>query len=150
MPQIKRIVQTIIIDAPADMVMQQAVLWGQSEWWPQDSLMRIEKISSFKGVGTRYLQKVKLPNGPRWHTKTSIIEDGYIKRVFLNGMFYRGFEEINIYPQSGSVRLEYAFCFERINGKLNRLLWNAIFLRLHKKHVDKALLALKKYLEGKL
>ena len=141
------IVQEIWIKSSKDKVMQEVIKWGQAEWWPKNSLMKIDKISSFKGEGARYLQRVKIPYGPRWHTCTQTIRDGYVKRIFLNGMFSPGYEEIELYEQSEEVKLVYSFCFERIKNKLSRFLWKLFFLKLHRKNVGYALINLKNYLE---
>lgn len=144
----KLIAQSVLIKAAPGSIFKELVVWGQGQWWPRKCLMEFMNLSGRIGEGTVYLQKVKIPFAPRWHTKNEIVDNNkfYIKRVFLDGMF-RGFEEVNLYSQDESLcKAEYSFnC--NICGFINRVIWNRLFEKLHKKNIDLILASLKRYME---
>jgi hypothetical protein len=145
----EKIVQTIDIHHPhKEEIFKELVKWGEAVWWPKDSLMNFKNLMREAKEGTIYLQKVKLPFGPSWHTRNEIIDEKnfYIKRVFLDGMFSQGYEEIYLKEENSFKKVIYTFS-AYIHGFLNKILWKLIFRKLHIKNLDKILNALKEYKE---
>lgn len=138
----------IEIQASAKDVFGEVVLWGESKWWPKDSLMEFINLKPEIDVGTVYCQKVKLPFAPKWHVKiTEIKELTHIRRDFLDGMF-SGYESVGITPQGEYCRVTYKMDYT-VRGFFNRVMWKTIFEKLHNQNITHILAHLKKYLEKK-
>jgi hypothetical protein len=147
----ERIIQTIHIHHPhKGEIFKELVKWGESLWWPQGSLMSFKNLTQEIKEGTIYLQKVKLPFGPSWHTRNEVIDDKnfYIKRVFLDGIFSQGYEEIYLKEENNLKKVIYTFSVSP-HGVLNKILWRLVFRKLHIKNLKKILNALKIYKEKK-
>ena len=149
MSESEKIVQKITIIADSRRVFQELLTWGESNWWPQGSLMRFINLTGEINEDTVYLQKVSLPCGPCWHTRNELIDHKKlrIKRVFLDGMF-QGYEELHIKPgEAGIISIVYTFHYQ-IKGIVNRIVWDVLFKKLHKDNITSIFRALKKYMEG--
>jgi hypothetical protein len=143
----KAITQHILIKAkPAD-VFSELIEWGESLWWPKHCLMKFINLSGEIKQGTVYLQKVKIPFGPSWHSRNEAIdkEKMYIIRILLDGIF-SGLEELSVKTLNGNSKVIYNFN-ARVKGSLNRFLWRLVLQRLHMRNIDRILGALKRYLE---
>lgn len=142
--------QEIDIEGPPISIFKELLLWGESSWWPKSSLMRFKNLSGKIDSSTLYLQRVKFPFAPKWHTKNSEIResDFYIKRDFLDGMF-SGFEELQILNVDKQNKLVVCSFNYEVNGFLNKVLWNSLFKRLHIRNIDFILKRLKKFIEKK-
>ncbi|MCQ9205851.1 MAG: hypothetical protein NG737_06035 [Omnitrophica bacterium] len=140
--------QEIAIEAEPEAIFRELLIWGQSSWWPRSSLMRFKNLSGKIDTQTLYLQKVKFPFAPSWHTKNTEVSESkfYIKRCFLDGMF-KGFEELLISEYSQrSKKVAYCFNYE-VNGFINKIMWKTVFKRLHINNINLVLGSLKKFLE---
>ncbi len=135
----------VLIEAPADLVAPQVILWGEASWWPQKSTMKFTKITPGEiKVGTRYQQKVLLPMGPSWDVEVSqLIPCKLIERIFLNGIF-RGKETLLIEERSNGTKVDYIMRFY-IVGFLNKILWSIHFKRLHNLNIEMILSSLKNF-----
>lgn len=145
----REIKQSIAINAGYDSVFNELLLWGQSRWWPKNSLMRLENLSGEIKEKTLYLQKVGLPFAPSWHTRNEVVDKDklYIKRTFLDGMF-EGYEELSVLKSKDVSEAVYNFDY-KIKGVFNKLMWKLVFKKLHIRNIDLILESLKKHLERK-
>lgn len=149
------IIQDVLIDSRAELIFQELISWGEAKWWPKSSLMRFVNLSGKVQEGTVYLQIVRLPFGPKWHTRNEAVDNDnfYIKRVFLDGIF-SGFEELKILQlEEKKCKILYSFNYSfnfKVRGVVNRLMWKIFFRQAHISNIDKILYFLKSYLEGKL
>jgi hypothetical protein len=139
----------IIINADIEKVFQQALLWGEAEWWPKECLMRYTRINDEKGegviqVGSRYHQKVLLPFAPEWDVEiVSITPNKEVKRRFINGIF-SGTDSVILEPVKDGIEVKALMDFE-VNGYFNKLAWRYVFERMHNENVEKILRAMKGY-----
>lgn len=143
------IIQDVLISSRAELIFQELLSWGEAKWWPKSSLMRFVNLSGKVQEGTVYLQRVKLPFGPKWHTRNEAVDNDnfYIKRVFLDGLF-DGFEELKILQlEEKKCKVLYSFNF-KVRGVVNRLMWKISFRQAHISNIDKILYSLKSYLEN--
>lgn len=137
----------IIINADIEKVFQQALLWGEAEWWPKECLMRYTRINDEKGegvvqVGTRYHQKVLLPFAPEWDVEVvSITQNKEVKRRFINGIF-SGTDSVILKPVKDGIEVKAVMDFD-VNGYFNKLAWRFIFKSMHDENVEKILKAMK-------
>ena len=148
MSEIDTIVQEAIIVSSPQSIFEELLTWGESSWWPKKSLMQFKNLSGKREKSSVYLQKVRLPFGPSWHTRNEIIdpENLRIKRVFLDGMF-DGFEELSVEKlQDNAFKAVYKFSY-RIKGLINKIMWSLLFKRLHTKNIVLILGSLKRHLE---
>lgn len=140
---------TAIINADIEKIFQQALLWGEAEWWPKDCLMRYTRINEGKGewgvqVGIRYHQKVLLPFAPEWDVEVvSITQNKEVKRRFINGIF-SGTDSVILKPVKDGIEVKALMDFE-VNGYFNKFAWRFIFERMHDENVEKILRAMKGY-----
>ena len=146
MPEI--IIQKIKIKAVCYEIFRELISWGQSSWWPKQTLMSIENLSGTIDVGTRYRQQVKVPFGPNWCTVNKVIDKKnlYIRRDFFGNMF-DGFEELTIVPdEDGNGEVCYTFAAE-LKGALSRFFWKNGAKKIHTDNITMILSSLKEYLE---
>jgi len=138
---------SIQVTAPADAIFRELLVWGESEWWPEDTPMRYTRLTGGDvGVGTRYHQKVHVPFGPEWDVEVvSVVEGESVTRKFLNGMF-SGTEKVYITKAGANNEAHFHMDFEVV-GAVNRLLWDKVFRGKHDENIVKILAALKGYLE---
>ncbi len=136
---------TVIINADIERVFQQALLWGEAEWWPKYSLMRYTRLTDGGiKIGTQYHQKVLLPFAPEWDVEIiSITPNKEIKRRFLNGIF-SGTDSVILEPVKDSVEVKAVMDFD-VNGYFNKLAWRFIFERMHDENLEKILRAMQEY-----
>lgn len=147
----KIIEQEIRIKSNTQDIFAQLKLWGESLWWPEDSLMKFTNLTGQINKNTVYLQEVRLPFAPYWHSRVDILDDKilFIKRVFIDGIF-EGFEELKIIDtDNGYKRVNYKFYYSKVRGVINQIFWLLAFKNLHIKNIDNILKSLKKYLEIK-
>ncbi|UCD15628.1 MAG: SRPBCC family protein [Candidatus Omnitrophota bacterium] len=136
----------IEINAPKERVFKEIVLWGESIWWPKDSLMKFINLNEEIDVGTVYLQKVNLTFGPRWQAKITDIKDlCSVRRDFLDGMFC-GYEVVEVRSDSRVCRVTYKMHYS-LKGIFNKVMWRAAFEKLHNKNIKNILESLKEHLE---
>ena len=128
-------------------VFEEIVSWAESDWWPKDLPMQIKRISGQPGKDALYLQKAKVVFGPKWRTKEAVVdpERKYVKRVFLDGVFKGGYEEVFIDFEGGR-KVCYNFSCS-ISNLAFRLAWKLGFRKMHKKNISRILKALKKHIE---
>lgn len=146
----KHLLQEIVIEAEPALIFDEILKWSESKWWP-DIGMKFKRISMEDRDEVVYLQKAAFPLGPKWHTKVvSVDRNNFsIKRSFLDGMFKGGFEQIQLTCLDNKVNLVYDFCYQ-IHSLINKIAWNAVFIRLHRDNVNKVLSSLKHYVEANL
>jgi hypothetical protein len=138
----------LITTHDADSLTREIILWGEASWWPERSLMRFERLTSGDvRPGTRYLQKVSLPFGPKWNVEVGKITGSAITRRFLDGMF-GGSETVSFSPTSEGMRVDYEMRCD-VRGRMNRFLWRLVFRRLHDGNIEAILEALKRFMERK-
>ncbi|MFH1504912.1 MAG: hypothetical protein ABIH08_05980 [Candidatus Omnitrophota bacterium] len=144
----REIKQSIAINADYLKIFEELLFWGQSQWWPKNSLMRFENLTKDIREKTLYLQKIKLPFGPKWHSVNETIDRNklYIKRVFLDGLF-EGCEELSVLKGKGTPEVVYCFNY-KVKGFFNKLIWKILFKKLHIKNINLVLQSLKNYLEN--
>ena len=144
----KIIKQKISIKADPKRIFKELQLWARSKWWPK-ILLHFKDLPQDLSEGSIYLQKLRLPFGPKWRTKNTLIKPGtfYIQRTFLDGIF-DGFEELIVEPKEEATEVIYCFHYI-IKGFVNGLLWNFFFKRINIKNINLILHSLKKYLEEK-
>jgi hypothetical protein len=146
MPEI--IIQKIRIEAVCYDIFKELVSWGQSSWWPKNTLTSIENLSGTIDVGTRYRQQVKLPFGPNWCTVNKVIDKKnlYIRRDFFGNMF-DGFEELTVVPdEDGHGEINYTFAAE-LKGGIAKFFWKNGAKKMHTDNITMILSSLKEYLE---
>lgn len=136
---------TVIINVDIEKVFKQALLWGEAEWWPKDSLMRYTRITDGDiQVGARYHQKVLLPFAPEWDVEVvSITPNKEVTRKFLNGIF-SGTDSVILEPKKEGVEVKAVMDFD-VNGYFNKLAWRFVFERMHDENLEKILKAMKGY-----
>ncbi|MFH1771627.1 MAG: hypothetical protein ABH872_02315 [Candidatus Omnitrophota bacterium] len=140
--------QDIIIRAGKELVFNELVFWGESPWWPKSCPMVFKNMGTRIEQGATYLQTVKLPFGPKWHSRIKTIDCSglHIRRVFLDGIF-EGFEEQNVKNIENHVnRVEYTLDCE-IKNLFDMILWKLFFRKLHIKNISMVLNALKNHIE---
>ncbi|MHB8173206.1 MAG: SRPBCC family protein [Nitrospirota bacterium] len=135
------------INAPVDAIYREIVLWGESEWWPDDSPMKYSRSDSGKvKVGTRFRQKVHRPFAPEWDVEVISITPGYeISRRFISGMF-RGTDRVYIAANGKNNEVHFLMDYEII-GSINRVLWKLAYRRMHDENITRILRAMKAELE---
>lgn len=147
----KIITQVITVAASREKVFQEVLLWGESVWWPKNSLMQFKNLTGRIEKGTVYKQKVKLPFGPSWHSRNVEInrEECVVKRQFFNGMFV-GFEEIRVLSKDKKevCQVRYEFNYQ-VRGRINFIFWQVLSKSLHIKNIDLILKTMRNYLEVK-
>ena len=89
----KSLTQKVLVKAEVSSVFNEVVKWQDAQWWP-DIAMKFTRISN--GSKPMYLQEAKVPFGPKWRTRVSLIdrERNYLKRDFIDGIFAGGYEEM--------------------------------------------------------
>ena len=139
----------VFIEAPADIVGPQTMLWGEASWWPQGCQMRFQKITPGElSIGTEYEMRIRAPFvAPLSCRVTKLDPAREIERTFLAGMF-KGRENVVIEERYNGTKVNYTM-FYQVQGILNAVLWPIVFHRLHDKNIKNILAALKKYCEGK-
>jgi len=137
---------SIIVHSKVKEALAEIISWGESSWWPKNSLMRfVRQGPRLVEKGTRYRQEVLLPFAPSWDVEVSSVTDLSITRRFLNGMF-SGQETVSLKGQDPAVTVFYKMTYE-VNGILNKILWVLIFRRLHDRNIEAILASLKSFLE---
>ena len=137
---------SIVVDSEPSAVRSEILWWGESPWWPKNSLMRFVRLTERPLTkGTRYKQEVTLPFGPSWEVEIEDLTDTSITRHFLNGMF-KGFETVSFAGEAGKLEIRYKMHYE-VQGSINRILWSLIFENLHNSNIEAILASLKSYLE---
>ncbi len=138
----------ITINAPVDTIYKEIVLWGESDWWPDESPMKYSRTDSGEiKVGTRFHQKVYKPFAPEWDVEViSITPGSEISRKFITGMF-RGTDKVYIKPGEKSNEVHFLMDYEIIGG-MNRILWKLAYRRMHDENIVRILNAMKSALEG--
>lgn len=149
MQALKQNIRIALADPDID-VFEELVKASESQWWPENLVMRFTNLSGGTGQGILYWQKAKFPFGPAWHKRNAIVDrtQKYLRRDFLDGMFQGGYEEFFVRPADGAVEIAYRFCYQ-LRSPVVRILWHAVFQKMHMKALDKVLGALKKYCEKK-
>jgi len=139
----------ILIEAPADLIAPEVILWGEALWWPKNSSMQFIRLTPTEiQVGTKYRQKVLLPLAPMWEAEvTGLIPGKEIERTFLNGIF-KGTETVTLEERYNGTKVEYAMHYE-VLGILNQILWQLFFQRLHDQNIEMILKALQDYVSNK-
>ena len=139
----------IFIEAPADLVGPEVILWGEALWWPKNSSMKFIRLTHGEiQVGTKYSQKVLLPLAPEWEVEvTRLLPGKEIERTFLNGMF-KGKEIVRIEERYNGTKVEYAMHYE-VLGILNQILWQLFFRKMHDWNIKMILKALQDYVTNK-
>ncbi len=139
----------IFIEAPADLVAPEVILWGEAPWWPKNSSMKFIRMTPGEiQVGTKYRQKVLLPLAPTWDVEvTRLIKGKEIERTFLDGMF-KGKEIVTIEERYNGTKIEYAMHYE-VLGIFNQILWQLFFKKLHDQNIEMILKALQNYVANK-
>ena len=147
--------QKVKLNTSPEIIFEEIIKWSESEWWP-DIPMEFLRLSSPGIDNALYLQKAKIPFGPKWHTRVRCVDrdNKYIRRDFLDGMFKGGYEEIYLEnidksgacAQGQDVDIIYNFCCH-LNNPLSKMLWNIIFKKLHTRNINLILNSLKGYLK---
>ena len=139
----------ILVEAPADLIAPEAVLWGEALWWPKNSSMKFTRLTPGEiQVGTKYRQEVLLPLAPKWEVEvTRLVPGKAIERTFLNGMF-KGKEAVTLEERYNSTKVEYAMHYE-VSGILNQILWQLLFQKMHDRNIKMILKALQDYVINK-
>ena len=137
---------SILIKAGFQPALLEIIRWGESPWWPANSLMRFNRQDkSPVQKGTRYRQLVLFPFAPSWDVEVTSITGSSITRRFLNGMFY-GEETVSLRIEKDGVIVDYVMnC--AVRGFSNKILWALIFRRLHDSNIEAILAHLKNFLE---
>lgn len=144
----ERVIQEISLEAEERKIFEELIKWGQAQWWPRESLMEIKNLTGQIKEGTVYHQKVKLPFAPYWHTKNEIVDESnfYIKRVFLDGVFKGGYEEVRIVNEGKVKKIIFSFS-PQFHHWFDRFSWKILFKYLHKRNINRILNNLKRRLE---
>lgn len=139
----------IFIEASADLIAPEIILWGEAQWWPKNSSMKFTRLTPGEiQVGTKYHQKVLLPLAPKWEVEvTRLVPGKAIERTFLSGMF-KGREIVTLDERYNGTKVEYAMHYE-VLGILNQILWQLFFQRLHDQNIQMILKALQGYVTSK-
>lgn len=142
-PKINR--HFVFIEAPLSWVAPQLMLWGEADWWPKKSLLKITKLESEEiKVGTQYQIRAKWFRGPVWIVQvTKLVPSSLMERTFLSGMF-EGFESVTIEERANGTRVDYEMRYT-IKGILNKIFWRFIFNKLYDKNMKMILSALNQY-----
>ncbi|MCR4336587.1 MAG: SRPBCC family protein [Candidatus Omnitrophica bacterium] len=111
------------VEVPVQVVAAEAMLWGESAWWPKNSLTHyIKEMPGDLKVGTRYKQIIHKPFAPSWTVEiTKFIPNRLIERKFVNGMF-KGYELLIIGERANGTRVDYELHY-KIRGLFNMILW---------------------------
>ena len=139
----------ILIEAPADLIVPEVILWGEAVWWPKNSSMKFTRLTPGEiQAGTKYRQKVLLPLAPTWEAEvTRLVPGKEIERTFLNGMF-KGKETVTLEERYNGTKVEYVMHYE-VLGILNRILWQLFFRKMHDRNIEMILKALQNYVTTK-
>ena len=139
----------ILIEAPADLIGPEAILWGEALWWPKNSSMKFTRLTHGEiQVGTKYRQEVLLPFAPKWEVEvTRLVLGKEIERTFLNGMF-KGKEAVTLEERYNGTKVEYTMHYE-VLGILNQILWQFLFQKMHNQNIERILKSLQNYVTTK-
>ena len=139
----------ILIEAPADLIALEVILWGEAIWWPKNSSMKFTRLTPGEiRAGTKYRQEVLLPFAPKWEVElTRLIPGKEVERTFLNGMF-KGKETVTLEERYNGTKVEYTMSYE-VLGILNRILWQLFFRKMHDRNIEMILKALQNYVTDK-
>ncbi|MCK5581782.1 MAG: hypothetical protein KAJ18_10985 [Candidatus Omnitrophica bacterium] len=139
--------QFFFVEVPVHIVAPQAMLWGESEWWPKANSMRFIRDGEPGEVqeGMQYCQVIAKPIPKKWKVEVSqVVSNRLVRRLFKNGMFKGGYEIVRIEERANGTRIDYEMHYS-IKGLLNKVLWTLIYQRQYEKNVEMALSALKEY-----
>ena len=139
----------ILIEAPADLIAPEVMIWGEADWWPKNSSMKFTRLTSGEiQVGTKYRQQVLLPLAPKWEVEvTRLVPGKEIERTFLNGMF-KGKEAVRLEERYNGTKVEYEMHYE-VLGILNQILWQLLFQKMHDRNIAMILKSLQSYVTSK-
>ncbi len=135
----------VFIEAPIELVGPEAIPWGESSWWPKDSVMQFRKTSAGElAVGATYDMRLLKPFPQVWKVEvTKFVPGLMVERTFKKG-FFTGFEVVRAEERSNGTRVEYELHYT-IPGPLNQILWNLMCSKLHDASITKILEALKQH-----
>lgn len=135
----------VFVEAPIRIVGPEAEVWGEGEWWPKDSGVKVTRqTNGALAVGTRYLHSVNKPFVKDWISEvTKYVPGKLVERTFRGGLL-EGFEAVTIEERSNGTRVDYELHY-RVNGLVGKLLWLLIYRRKHDENIKKILEALKNY-----
>lgn len=142
--------QFIFVEAPTFVVSEQMLNWGESSWWPKDSLWMFVRLTDQPiRVGTKYTIKINKPSARDWQAEVSQFVPGQmIERKFTRGMF-RGYERIRIEERANGTRVDYDL-HVWILGLFDIFLWPFVLRKQYTDTISKILNALKVYAERKI
>ena len=135
------------VEVPVHLVAPQAMLWGESEWWPKKCRVRFVREGE-PGViqeGVRYRQKILRPFRRTWEVEISeVIPNRLVRRSFKSGMFQGGYEIVRIEERANGTRIDYEMHYA-VKGLMNKLLWSFFYEKWHNKNMEIVMAALKDY-----
>jgi hypothetical protein len=141
--------QFIFIEVPVGIVAPEVISWGESKWWPKDSLMKFTRLSEGEvKVGTLFRQESKQPFGPSWISEiTKLDPRKTIEWTFKSGMF-QGYETIVIGERANGTRIDYEM-LGSVRGAVNKFLWKFIYQKKHHENISRVLAACSEFVQKK-
>ncbi|MCB9771276.1 MAG: hypothetical protein H6754_01805 [Candidatus Omnitrophica bacterium] len=136
----------MFLEAPIEAVSAELIAWGESTWWPQDSLWKyIRQTDGPVAVGTQYVIKINKKSAPDWAAEvTQLLPNRVIERTFTKGLF-KGFERIMMEERANGTRVDYELHFQ-IRGPLNLILWPLVLRKQYVSTIKTTLDALRNFL----
>lgn len=138
--------QFVFIEVPIEVVSSEVILWGESSWWPQNSLWKYHRMTDGEiRVGTQYNIKINKASAQDWTAEvTQLLPQKLIERTFIKGMF-KGFEIVTMEERANGTRIDYELHF-KIQGPLNLILWPFVFRKQYVETITLILNSMKNYL----
>jgi len=133
----------VFIEAPVELVGPEAVLWGESAWWPKKSAMQFRKTSAGDlAVGATYEMRLVRPIPQAWQVEVTRYVPGHmVERMFKKG-FFKGQEIVRAEERSNGTRVEYELHYA-FSSPFHSLLWDLVCHKMHDANIMKNLEALK-------
>ncbi len=135
----------VFIEAPKACVVHAALLWGEGEWWPKDSVAQFQRqTNGGLQVGAQYLLMITKPLNIKFLLEvTKYDPQKFVERTFKSGMIV-GCEWTKVEERSNGTRVDYELQY-KIKGLFSKVLWNLFLKKMHENSIKTILACLKNH-----
>jgi|GEM_PF-1517394 len=139
----------VFVEVPIEVVWPEVSLWGQAEWWPKKSAIKIIPIGSGDlEIGSKFRYKIQGLLLPSWQAEvTQLVPENLIERTFLNGPL-KGYESVKLEWRYNGTRLDYELHY-RARGLIYKIIWPLLEKKIYNVSVKQVLEALRNYVVDK-